>query len=75
MSAHLSDWFEEYRFYHRDNGLIVPIRDDILSATWKGLMMKRFAKVVPLGNWERNKTQRQTQAILNPDAGEEYFGI
>ena len=29
----LSDWFEEFRMYHRKAGKIVPVRDDLMSAT------------------------------------------
>lgn len=75
VSAHLTDWFEEYRLYHRDNGLIVAERDDILSATWKGIMMKRFAKVVPIGNWVPNKRDNRNRGGLDREAGDEYFGI
>lgn len=49
FAAHLSEALEERRFYHRKDGLIVKIRDDILSAVRQFLMMKRFGKVVPLG--------------------------
>jgi phage terminase large subunit-like protein len=38
-------WLEEFRLYHRDDGKIVKERDDLLSASRYGLMMKRFAKV------------------------------
>ena len=38
------DWFEEYRLYHRKNGLIVAERDDLLSATRYALMGLRFAQ-------------------------------
>ena len=31
--AHLADWFEEFRLYHRKDGLIVKERDDLISAT------------------------------------------
>lgn len=41
--AHLGDWFEEFRLYHRKDGLIVKKRDDLLSATRYALMMLRFA--------------------------------
>ena len=41
--AHLSDWFEEFRLYHRKDGLIVKERDDLISATRIGLMMLRHA--------------------------------
>jgi phage terminase large subunit-like protein len=43
--AHLADWWEEFRLYHRKEGLIVKERDDILSATRYGIMMRRFAEV------------------------------
>jgi phage terminase large subunit-like protein len=41
--AHLADWFEEFRLYHRKGGLIVKERDDLISATRIGLMMLRQA--------------------------------
>lgn len=50
VGAHLSEWFEEYRSYHRKKGLIVKVRDDIMSATRIGIMAKRFGKPVQLGN-------------------------
>ena len=43
----LTEWFEEFRMYHRKNGLIVKERDDLMSATRYGLMMLRFAKTKP----------------------------
>ena len=43
----LSGWFEEYRLYHRRDGLIVKRADDLLSATRYALMMRRFAEVEP----------------------------
>lgn len=45
--AHLADWFEEFRLYHRENGLIVKIRDDLLSATRIGIMDLRYAITEP----------------------------
>lgn len=50
VAQHLSDWLEEYRMYHRKDGLIVKVRDDLLSATQKAIMMKRFARAVNLGS-------------------------
>lgn len=44
--AHLHQWFEEFRSYHRKDGRIVDRRDDILKATFYAVMMKRYA--VPL---------------------------
>ena len=45
----LADWWFEYRLYHRENGMIVKEDDDLLSATMKALMMKRFARPGPIG--------------------------
>lgn len=45
----LNDWWFEYRLYHREKGLIVKVDDDLLSATQKVIMMKRFAKPGPIG--------------------------
>lgn len=50
IAAQLSEILEERRFYHRKDGQIVKIRDDLLSAGRTALMMKRRAKMVPLGN-------------------------
>jgi len=36
-------WLEEFRLYHRDKGLIVKERDDVLSASRYAMMMRRFA--------------------------------
>ena len=42
--SHLSDWFEEFHMYHRKNGLVVKLNDDLLAATRYAVMMKRKAK-------------------------------
>lgn len=44
VASHLTDWFEEFRLYHREDGKIVKLNDDLLSATRYGLMMLRFAE-------------------------------
>jgi hypothetical protein len=50
VKAHLSDWFDEYRSYHRKkDGTINKIRDDLLSATRIAVMSKRFARPGPIG--------------------------
>ena len=43
----LSDWWEEFRLYHRKDGLIVKLRDDLMSATRIGIMDLRFAITEP----------------------------
>lgn len=40
---HLADWLEEFRLYHRENGKIVKLHDDLLSATRYAMMMRRHA--------------------------------
>lgn len=60
--AHLKEWFDEFRLYHRKDGKIVKERDDLLSASRYALMMKRFAEVEPRsaprgrrgGSWQGN---------------------
>ncbi len=42
---HLTQWFEEFRLYHRQDGLIVKEGDDLMCATRYAIMMKRFAAV------------------------------
>lgn len=42
--SHLEEWFEEFRLYHRKDGIIVKLNDDILSATRYAMMMRRKAK-------------------------------
>ncbi|AMM23002.1 terminase large subunit domain-containing protein [Variovorax sp. PAMC 28711] len=44
---HLGDWFEEFRMYHRKDGKIVKLDDDLMSATRYANMMKRFACTKP----------------------------
>lgn len=45
--ADLADWFGEFRTYHRKDGIIVKVRDDILSAMRYAYMMRRFAAQPP----------------------------
>jgi hypothetical protein len=42
--SHLEEWFEEFRLFHRKDGVIVKLNDDLLSATRYGMMMRRKAK-------------------------------
>lgn len=44
---HLADWFEEFRLYHRKDGKVVKLVDDLLSATRYGTMMIRHATTAP----------------------------
>lgn len=44
VAAHLSEVFDEYAGYHRLNGKVVKVDDDLLSAIRVGCMDLRFAK-------------------------------
>jgi hypothetical protein len=46
--AQLTEWFDEFRLYHRKDGRIVKERDDLLAATRYALMMKRHAITEPV---------------------------
>lgn len=39
----LSQWWEEFRMYHRKDGQVVKERDDLMSATRYAIMMLRYA--------------------------------
>lgn len=45
--AHLEEWLEEFRHYHRKDGLIVKQADDLISASRYAFMMRRHAKTKP----------------------------
>jgi len=49
VARQLSDWWEEYRNYHRKDGLIVKVNDDLMSATRIAVMQRRSARLVNLG--------------------------
>lgn len=64
VARHLEPWFEEFRLFHRVDGKLVKLRDDLMSATRYGIMMLRFAIIEPVrpafrkdrferrGNWK-----------------------
>lgn len=45
--SNLIDWFDEFRLYHRKDGQIVKLNDDLLSATRYGWVMRRYAQTPP----------------------------
>jgi hypothetical protein len=68
FAAHLSDLLEERRFYHRKDGQIIKIKDDILSAVRVLIMSKRYAKAVGLGGtYDRRSGQGQLAAGVDFD--------
>lgn len=55
--AHLADWFEEFRLYHRKEGRVVKEADDLMAATRYALMCLRFARLDGAG------TRRPARAL------------
>ena len=47
VADHLTDWWDEFRLYHRKDGVIVKEGDDLMSATRYGIMMLREAITKP----------------------------
>lgn len=45
-------WFQEFRLYHRVDGLIIKERDDRISASRYAMMMRRFATAEPNDTYE-----------------------
>jgi hypothetical protein len=70
--SHLHEWFGEKRSYHRKDGKVVKIRDDLLSATRYGVMMLRHAMLPPrlrAENRERLMKQHRDATGGDPLAG------
>lgn len=61
--SHLNDWFSEFRMYHRDNGKIVKLMDDLMSATRYAYMMIRYAEQEPFDDWEEESGTGSTNAL------------
>lgn len=59
----LPEWFEEFRLYHRKDGKLVKLRDDLLSATRYALMMKRFAEVWQ-DEWHEEDTRPMATGVM-----------
>lgn len=59
----LNDWFEEFRLYHRKDGVVVKLRDDIMSATRYGVMMLREALVNPAELSSHRKEAKQSDPL------------
>ena len=55
--AHLNDWFEEFRLYHRKDGRVVKEGDDLMAATRYATMMLRHAKTATAHGAFRGKIE------------------
>jgi len=63
------DWGDEFRFYHRKDGLIVKDRDDLMDATRIGVMARRHGRAVILGG----KRAKNRQVVAD-DVDFDLFG-
>ena len=54
----LHDWFEEFRMFHRKDGKIVPLRDDLMAATRYAFQSRRYAVAGVDPNWTNEITYR-----------------
>ena len=66
VAAGCLEWQDEFLQYHRKDGLIVKVNDDLLSATRIGLMQLRSARPVALGGTKAARST-QTMAIGHDD--------
>lgn len=60
--AHLEQWFEEFRNYHRVDGKVVKQHDDLMDATRYALMMIHLAKT-------KSETLVKRQRVWQRDTG------
>ena len=68
--SNLGEWLEEFRMYHRKDGRIVKLRDDLLSATRYGMMMRRWART-----WAQCKSFRRGVRIYHVEQDASGFTI
>ena len=59
----LNDWFDEFRLYHRKDGIVVKLRDDIMSATRYGVMMLRHSIVDPAAFRAAQKSSKMSDPL------------
>lgn len=67
-------WFQEYGQYHYKDGVLVKIRDDLMSASRTGHIMRRRAQPVALGPSAR-RPERRPPPVINPWTGREVSRI
>ena len=61
--AHLNDWFEEFRLYHRKDGRVVKEGDDLMAATRYALMMLRHARTAAARDAFRGRIEMPNMAV------------
>jgi hypothetical protein len=59
----LTDWWEEFRMYHRKDNKIIPLHDDLMAATRYAVMSTRFAVAENDPTWT-NQVKYQNYGIV-----------
>ena len=62
--SNLTEWFEEYRNYHRKDNKIVDRMDDLLSATFYAYMMRRYAVSEYMRYADRSNLNMPTESYI-----------
>ena len=74
VAANCIEWQEEFASYHRKDGLIVKVNDDVLSGTRVGLMALRFARPAVLGGRAAMRQQGPTMCRDIELSAEDLWG-
>src|SRR5215472_11961249 len=73
INAHLVDLWAVYREYHRDKeGRLVHVRDDLLSALFKAIMMKRCARAGGLGSTNGGRSRGYWKSHHDQVSGSDF---
>lgn len=72
VAEHLKDWFAEKERYHRKDGKIVKVEDDLLSATRYLIMSLRYARVVDRVGRRQKRQQGKVADGIDYDVTRPY---
>ena len=73
VADNLPMWAEEFRSYHRKDGLIVKLNDDLMSASRIAVMDIRYARAVhPLNDYTRAARTQSERVPLDPFTNRPY---
>lgn len=70
----LLGWFREKRMYHRDDGQIVAVNDDLMSATHYAVMMRRWAKLPESTNGQNSSLVGYSPFGMKPPSRSFNYG-
>lgn len=64
VGVDLTEWWQEFHMYHRKDGKVVALKDDLLSATRYAIMMLRYAETEPTEEEEYEEDERSSSSAL-----------